>query len=546
MAIVIKGPRSARPELPARHRRAMPAPEPPAPRRRTEHDDPDPVLPVPPRDSEKYTYVRRHAWVLNLCAAISIPPLIYGQIRMIDNSVWFGVYIPFAFFGVLCFALYLLADGTSRSFDLAEHQRIVDAWKPPQYPSVDVFLPVCGEPLEVLRNAWSHVAILRRRYPGQVTPYVLDDSANPDIKAMARRFGFAYATRPNRGWFKKSGNLHYGFQISDGEYILLLDADFAPRSDLLTETIPYLEKFPDVAIVQTPQFFHVLDEQTWVERGAGASQELFYRSVQTARATRDAAICVGSCAVYRRSALQENRGMSLAEHSEDLHTGFDLRRLGWSLRYLPVALSTGNCPDNTLAFLNQQYRWCSGTMSLLGSKKFWQTKLPLRTRLCYLSGFLYYINTAVFAFIIPMLSIALVAFDPGILKLRNLIFFAPILIYSGLIYPMWHRVPYRLEAWSVSVISAWAHIFALADIMRGNLRGWQPSGSGKTKQDGRRRFWIGVIGWSAGSAVIWSGLSLWRMMTMNPYNFFLIFVLGAFQLVVVGRILIQPRAGSAS
>jgi hypothetical protein len=31
------------------------------------------------------------------------------------------------------------------------------------------------------------------------------------------------------------------------------------------------------------------------------------------------------------------------------------------------------------------------------------------------------------------------------------------------------------------------------------------------------------------------------MMTMNPYDFFLTFVLGVFQLVVVGRILIQPR-----
>ena len=170
----------------------------------------------------------------------------------------------------------------SRSFDLDEHQRIVAGWRPLWYPSVDVFLPVCGEPMEVLRNAWTHVARLRDRYRGPVTPYVLDDSASPEIKAMARRFGFAYATRPNRGWFKKSGNLLYGFGISDGDYILLLDADFAPRGDLLDETLPYLDLYPDVGIVQTPQFFHVLDEQTWVERGAGAAQELFYRSIQTA------------------------------------------------------------------------------------------------------------------------------------------------------------------------------------------------------------------------------------------------------------------------
>ena len=75
--------------------------------------------------------------------------------------------------------------------------------------------------------------------------------------------------------------------------------------------------------------------------------------------------------------------MTLAEHSEDVLTGFDLNGIGWSLRYLPVALSTGNCPDNVPAFLNQQYRWCSGTVGLLYREMFWRAKLPLYTRLCY-------------------------------------------------------------------------------------------------------------------------------------------------------------------
>jgi cellulose synthase (UDP-forming) len=507
-------------------------------------DAPNPVLPVPPKDHEKWTYIRRHMWVLTLCSALSFPPLVYSQYRMVENSPWFLIYAPFALFGIMTFLLSMVVDGMSRSFDLAEHKRIVAGWLPLWYPSVDVFLPVCGEPIEVLRNAWNHVAVLRNRYPGQVTPYVLDDSADPKLKAMARRFGFAYATRPDRGWFKKSGNLRYGFSISNGDYILLLDADFAPRADLLDETIPYLDMFPDIGIVQTPQFFRVLDEQTWVERGAGAIQELFYRSIQTARAKKGGAICVGSCAVYRRSALEQNKGMSLAEHSEDLHTGFDLYRLGYKLRYLPIALSTGVCPDNILAFLNQQYRWCSGTMSLMRDKKFWKTKLPLYMRLCYLTGLVGYVYTAVFTFVAPALAIGMLLFVPGQLLMRNLIFIAPVLFYAGVIYPMWHRAPYRLEAWSVRVISGWAHLFAFTDMLRGRLRGWQPSGSGSKRQDGRRRLWIGLIGWSAGSAALWVGLALWRMMTMNPYNFFLIFVLGLFQLVVVGRILIQPRAGA--
>ena len=265
------------------------------------------VLPMPPTDKEKYSYVRRHSWILTVCTVLTFPPLVYSQIRLFDDSPWFLVYAPFMVLGTLTFFVSLLADGIGRGFDLAEHRKIAASWLPLWYPSVDVFLPTYGEPIELLRNSWTNVAALRAAYNGKLTPYVLDDGARPEVKWLARQFGFAYAVRPNRGWYKKSGNLKYGFEISDGDFILLLDADFAPRPDLLDETLPYFALFPEVGIVQTPQYFHVVDEQTWVERGAGAIQELFYRSIQATRARKEGAICVGSCAVYRRTARAEPR-----------------------------------------------------------------------------------------------------------------------------------------------------------------------------------------------------------------------------------------------
>jgi cellulose synthase (UDP-forming) len=541
-------------QAPARHRRAQPekrrrtAPLPkqgkrpaevtPSARERAGHL----VLPVPPSDSEKFAYVRRHTWVLTLCMVLVFPPLVYSQVRLFMASHWFLLYAPFMLLGTVTFVVSLVADGFGAEFDLAGHRRLVAAWRPYDYPAVDVFLPTCGEPTELLRNSWTHVAALRTAYRGRLTPYVLDDGGRPELKSLAKRFGFAYAARPDRGWYKKSGNLKYGYGLSDSEFILLLDADFAPRPDLLEETLPYFDAYPDVGIVQTPQYFHVVDEQTWVERGAGATQELFYRSIQTVRARKDGAICVGSCAVYRRDALDQNDGMSLAEHSEDLHTGFDLYRLGWRMRYLPLALSTGNCPDNVMSFINQQYRWCSGTMSLLRLGKFWTTRLPLQSRVCYLAGLAGYAYTAVFTFVGPALAIGMLLLTPGFLLLKNMLFLAPMLLYAGVIYPMWHRSPYRLEAWSVRVLSGWAHVFALWDMLTGRLRDWQPSGTGAKGKSDRRRLWVALISWSLATAAAWTGVAAWRMMTMDAYNFILIFVLGVFQLVVVGRILIAPRS----
>jgi cellulose synthase (UDP-forming) len=495
-------------------------------------------MPTPPLDEEKYRYNRRYAWLVTVLGVGSFPLLMYGQIRMMLHYHWFWLYSPFLFLTAIFLAMPLLTDAIGRGFDFDAHKRLVASWKPARYPSVDVFLPVCGEPIDVLRNTWHYVAVMGRHYQGTVTAYVLDDSHSPELKAMAREFGFVYATRPNRGWFKKSGNLWFGYQVSYGEFIMLLDADFAPRHDFLDETVPYMDSRPELGILQTPQFFHVTDDQTWVERGAGATQELFYRSIQSARARKGGAICVGSCAVYRREALKENLGMTLAEHSEDMLTGYDLKAIGWGLHYIPVALSTGNCPDNVLAFLNQQYRWCAGTVDLLTSAKFWSAKLSLYTRICFASGLIYYIYSSLFLFFMPAITIAILICLPKVLLFKNMIFMVPVIIYGSVVFPGWHHAPFRLESWSARLISEWAHFFAYWDAIRGKRLGWKPSGS--AKQDGGRRFWACFIIWSVGSSAVWTGLALYRMISLNPLNFIVLFGLGLFELLIAARVLLQP------
>jgi hypothetical protein len=155
-----------------------------------------PVLPLPPQDDEKYRYIRRGAWILTLASLASFPLLLFSQTRLMLQFHWFWLYVPFVIMGALFLALPMITDGLARGFDFKAHQRLVDAWRPEKYPSVDVFLPVCGEPVDVVRNTWKYVAEMSHHYQGTVTAYVLDDSASSDLKAMAREFGFAYARRP--------------------------------------------------------------------------------------------------------------------------------------------------------------------------------------------------------------------------------------------------------------------------------------------------------------------------------------------------------------
>jgi hypothetical protein len=48
-----------------------------------------PVLPVQPRDDEKFRYVRRNTWLLTLFSVASFPLLLFSRVRMIVQDHWF-------------------------------------------------------------------------------------------------------------------------------------------------------------------------------------------------------------------------------------------------------------------------------------------------------------------------------------------------------------------------------------------------------------------------------------------------------------------------
>lgn len=450
--------------------------------------------------------------------------------------VLLAIFGPMLAFTLLYYLFSLCVNFSTRGFDMDAHRALVAWWRPRAYPSLDIFLPVCGEHPDVLRNTWVHVEQMARRYPGQAIAYVLDDGVSPDVEAMAGEFGFEYIVRPNPGWYKKSGNLRHAFSRSAGDFILILDADFAPRTDLPAEMLPYFYTDPGLGIVQSPQYFRTHRNQSWVERGAAAVQELFYRLVQVSRDQHDGAICVGSCAIYRRQALDVNGGPALIEHSEDVHTGFELRRAGWGLRYIPIPLATGLCPPDPDSFLSQQYRWCSGSMSLLGSRKFWTTKMRLRTRLCYLSGFCYYMHTAIFTLVTPAIPLTLLIFMPDRVRLINYMLIAPSILYNLVVFPAWHRCRFGPSGYMAKALYGWAHLFCLWDICRGRRIGWQATGDGGQKA-GTRRIWYAIAAWNVPACSAWVLLSLFRMTQHGVTNYAFMLLTGLFAAMVTIMVL---------
>lgn len=494
------------------------------------------ALPDAPTDEEKYRYRERRYNILLVFSVLSFTCISISTFHflLVNPALW-ALFTIFTL-SIVYFFISLAVNLFTESFDFDAHQGLVDAWEPRKYPTVDVFLPTAGEDLSVLENTWLGVTAMIKHYPGKVTAYCLDDSDRAIVKELTKRFDFKYVVRPNRGEFKKAGNLRHGYGISKGEFIVIFDADFRPRGDFLTELLPYFYKNEKIGIVQSPQYFDVSTTQNWLERGAGAVQELFYRFSQVSRQHHDASICVGSNAVYRRRALDDTGGTALIEHSEDVHTGFNMRMHGWTIQYLPVLLAKGLCPASMPAFFKQQYRWCMGSMSLLGSQKFWGAKLAIRTRLSYMSGFFYYISTAIASFYTPIIPLSLLLFIPDQIKLENYLLIFPAIIFTQIIYPIWHESIYGVEAWATRSVYGWAHLFAIYDAIIKRPMAWQPTGS-KIKKDHRYttfrwlQFFFNFV-----PALLWVSLAAYNMTTPKHLDFAPILFSGVYYLSYVSKV----------
>jgi cellulose synthase (UDP-forming) len=433
------------------------------------------ALAIPPTDAEKYNYVKgpQHRWFFwaHFVSFCGIAYSLYGFARM---QYWTLIFLlPLSIYA----AETLLGLWTStfrRRISMTEHAAVVELWAPERHPSVDVFIPTAGEDLEILENTYRYVALID--YPGEVSVHVLDDFARPEVRAAADRYGFNYLARPGNA-FKKAGNLQWAYERTHGDHILILDADFAPRNDVLNEVVPYMDDDPRIGIIQTPQYYPSHTKgMGWIERCASATQELFYRFIQPSRDAVEATICCGTSALYRRKALDALGGFPQISHSEDVFTGFNMIEHGYRTAFVPVNVTQGLCPAEIDPYISQQYRWCEGSMELLKMPEFHlHPSLTIKQRASFWSGFFYYITTAMNGFLAPLPLLIIVWLFPALVRTENFVPLVGLLVLWLVAYPMLMNTSWRVDVVRVQVVYGFTHAVAIYDMFFGQKAEWIPS-----------------------------------------------------------------------
>ncbi|HLG50167.1 MAG TPA: glycosyltransferase [Chloroflexota bacterium] len=350
--------------------------------------------------------------------------------------LFFAVFLTAEIYGVLSLLLFVFM-----TWDLKH----TPPPPPPMGLSVDVFIPTFNEALDIIEATL--VGCQRMTYPH--TTYVLDDGKRPEVARLAERLGCRYLTRPDRR-HAKAGNLNAALARTQGEFIVVLDADTVPQPDLLERTLGYFTD-PRVAFVQLPQEFYNLDS---IQHRSGADgalwheQGLFYRVIQPGKNRWNAAFWCGSPSILRRAALASIGGVATGTITEDLHTSLRLHAAGWKSVYHPEPLAYGIAPQTLLAFTIQRLRWAQGAMQLLRSREnpLITPGLTLAQRLNYFASTLTYFDP--YQKLIFLLTPAVIVLT-GLLPLRAraadfLLHWIPFIGFSSLMNVIQGRGEYRL------------------------------------------------------------------------------------------------------
>ncbi len=277
-------------------------------------------------------------------------------------------------------------------------------------PTIDVFIPTYNESIRVVAPTVS--AAMQLQYPGKVNVWVLDDGGTPQklndedpqqariaqqrthkLKDLCQKLGANYITRP-ANVHAKAGNINHALEHSNGELILILDADHVPTKDFLINTVGMFQQQPKLGFIQTPHFFATpgpIEKNLGIEDKVPSENEMFYNRILSGMDFWNASFFCGSAAIIRREALLDVGGISTRTITEDADTALEIHAKGWDSVYLNRAMIAGLSPDTFGAYVTQRSRWAQGMLQIfLLNNPLLKRGLSFPQKICYLNSTLFW------------------------------------------------------------------------------------------------------------------------------------------------------------
>ena len=265
---------------------------------------------------------------------------------------------------------------------------------PEDWPSVDLLIPTYNEPLNVVR--YTALAAMNIDWPSdKLSVYILDDGKRDEFREFAEEAGIGYMTRDDNK-HAKAGNINRALKRLTAPFVTIFDCDHVPTRSFLQVTIGWFIRDKKLGMLQTPHHFYSPDpfernlEQFRIIPNEG---ELFYGIVQDGNDFWNSTFFCGSCAVLRRTALDQIGGIAVETVTEDAHTSLRMQMNGWNTAYINIPQAAGLATESLGGHVKQRIRWARGMIQIMRTDNpLFAKGLKIYQRICYfnaMSHFLY-------------------------------------------------------------------------------------------------------------------------------------------------------------
>ncbi|NRB04369.1 MAG: glycosyltransferase [Rhodobacteraceae bacterium] len=316
--------------------------------------------------------------------------------------------------------------------------------------TIDVFVTTYDEGVEVVEHSMQDAAKLHAPENTDIKLHILDDGKQSGMHDLAKRLGATYHIRLNNIGFK-AGNIAAAMRRSNGDFVVICDADCRLYPSFLENTLGYFRD-QNVAWVQTPHWFYDVPAgrdralpsgkkrplrgilrgtlALFLGRKSGtdpfmADPSVFFDIIQRRRNRNHASFCCGAASIHRREAIMEealSRWGSDAQKtsagaseqvtpicrlialqpfryhvSEDILTSIDLHKKGWKSVYHPKVEARMLSPLSAHAWATQNLKYAGGTFDImLRHNPLFSSGLNWRTKLHYAATFYSYLTFLIF------------------------------------------------------------------------------------------------------------------------------------------------------
>jgi len=339
-----------------------------------------------------------------------------------------------------------------------------------ELPLVTIQLPIFNEK-DVVNRLFK--AVKELDYPqDKIQIQVLDDSTDDTVDIsragvallVADGFDAELIHRTDRTGYK-AGALENATESAKGEFLMILDADFVPKKNMLQKIIHY---FADekIGMVQT-RWGHLNRNYNMLTRVQAMFLDGHLELEQTARNRSGRFFTFnGTAGVWRKSTIADAGGWDHDTLTEDMDLSYRAQLNGWKFIFLNDVETPAELPVDMNGFKSQQHRWTKGSIQVCRKilMEIWRSDAPMVAKMeatAHLTSNFAYLCLIVLCFLIYPNQTAQPEMDTVTFYLINIpiFFFSSVSIYLFYLmsqkalrpYTWWKEVLYLPFALAVGV-----------------------------------------------------------------------------------------------